>query len=80
MRTGRAGGGELWVGDMLYSLDAGNGCYAASSNMTFGILRPGWLQGTAFATTNYLLRQPVPGQNGGAGNDTLALSCPTLWG
>ena len=50
-------GGELWVGEMLYELGSDGSCF--SSNMTFDIIRPDWLQGTDFATTNFLLRQPA---------------------
>ena len=50
-------GGELWVGEMLYSFDQSGDCQA--SNMTFDIIRPDWLQGTHYVTSNFLLRQPV---------------------
>ena len=58
MKTGKSVGGELWVGTMLYNLNADSSqCYV--SNMTFDILRPNWLQGTNYLTTNYLLRQSL---------------------
>ena len=39
----------------------------------FGILRPDWLTGTTFSTTNYLLRQPTPSSiPRGVSNYTLA--------
>ena len=64
-------GGELWAGDMLFELGADGSCYG--SNMTFGIIRPNWLQGTTYSTTNYLLRQPTAASNpSGLSNYTLA--------
>lgn len=64
--TGENVGNELWVGDILYNYGKeGKGC--TKGNMTFGILRPDWLQGTHYTSTHFLLRQ-LP-------NDANATSC-----
>eukprot|EP00943_MAST-04B_sp_MAST-4B-sp1_P002821 g2821.t1 len=56
IKTGDSLGGELWIGTMLYYLNA-NRSECQVKNMTFDILKPTWLQQTKYITTNYLLRQ-----------------------
>ena len=55
-------GGELWVNESLYELSPGN-AKCSMTNLGFDIIRPDWLQGTHYLTTNFLLRQPEPGQH-----------------
>eukprot|EP00466_Bigelowiella_natans_P012027 jgi/Bigna1/85927/estExt_fgenesh1_pg.C_70035 len=57
METRAPVGGELWIDEILYSFDGKDNC--AVTNMTFDIISPNWLQGTHYASTNFLLRQSV---------------------
>ena len=45
----------------MYSLGGDGTCY--TTNLGFDILRPNWLQGTTYDTTNFVLRQPNVGES-----------------
>eukprot|EP00946_MAST-07B_sp_MAST-7B-sp1_P002944 g2944.t1 len=55
-------GGELWINETLYEISPGDE-ECLTTNLGFDIVQPDWLQKTHYQTTNFLLRQPKPGQH-----------------
>jgi hypothetical protein len=55
-------GGELWLNETLYSFSA-QATQCVSDNLGFDIIRPDWLQGATYTSSNYLLRQPEAGRH-----------------
>ena len=58
MTSGEFIGSELWVGEYVYQITPDRKT-CEGTNMGFDIIRPDWLQGTKYVSTNYLLRQPL---------------------